>query len=167
MAIICTYCSQPITETKYKTHKKQRYHFECFAKLQGDAEVVQTKIKTGQRSGDAVGLNKYICELFGVETLPYVINKQIDDYTKQLHYSYSGIQKTLEYFYKIKENEVDTERVTIGIVPYVYEEAEEFYRMVFDANAINDGFDIQEQTNAVCINPKNRDIPCYTKIEDL
>ena len=42
-------------------------------------------------------------------------------------YTYSGIKRTLQYFYEIKGNPVDKTKVGIGIVPWVYDEAKRYY----------------------------------------
>lgn len=119
------------------------------------------------KSQEAIALNVYICDLYGTKTVPYLISKQIDDYIKQLNYSHSGIQKTLNYFYDILGNTIDSECATIGIVPYVYEEAAAFYKSLFDIEATNVDFVAREQTKSIKVVPKERAIPCTTKIEEL
>ena len=42
---------------------------------------------------------------------------------KEYNFSYSGILRTLIYFYDIRGNTIEASNGGIGIVPYVYEEA--------------------------------------------
>jgi hypothetical protein len=42
-------------------------------------------------------------------------------------YTYSGIKRTLEYFYEVKKNSIEKANGGIGIVPWVYEEAKRYY----------------------------------------
>lgn len=123
--------------------------------------------KTKLTDKDREELNNYICQLFGVDLLPYTINKQIEEYTSQLEYSFSSIEKTLRYFYEFKENQIDVSRQTIGIVPYIYEEAKRFYEQAFQANQINQDCEIINRIETIKIVPQNRLIPCKTKIEEL
>ena len=52
------------------------------------------------------------------------IQKFLQDHPE---YTYSGIRRTLEYFYEIKKNSLDKANGGIGIVPWVYEEAKRYY----------------------------------------
>ena len=42
-------------------------------------------------------------------------------------YTYYGMKRALEYFYVIKGNDIAKAQNSIGIIPYVYEEAEAWY----------------------------------------
>ena len=42
-----------------------------------------------------------------------VIGKQINDYIKQYNFTYSGIQKTLEYCFEIKKKNLQKDKETI------------------------------------------------------
>ena len=56
------------------------------------------------------------------------ITLQINRYLQEHpEYTYSGIKRTLEYFYKIKKNPIEKANGGIGIVPWVYEEAKRYY----------------------------------------
>lgn len=72
-------------------------------------------------------LEEFICELFKVSYVPPLIQKQIKDF-RSLGYSYEGIYFSLFYFYKTKRNPI--KRGTIGIVSFVYEEANTYYDQI-------------------------------------
>ena len=76
---------------------------------------------------DKENLQKYIKQLFGLSTLSAKINKQIDRFVKENQYTYSGIHRSLIYFYEIKRNSVDKANESLGIVPWIYDEAKRYY----------------------------------------
>jgi hypothetical protein len=43
------------------------------------------------------------------------------------NYTYSGIHRSLEYFYEVKGNSLDKANGGIGIVPFVYQDAYNYY----------------------------------------
>lgn len=75
-------------------------------------------------------MTKYICELFNLKALGPVNNRMITKYVKERGYTYSGIANALKYFYEIKKNQVHKAEERVGIVPYVYSEAEEYFRIM-------------------------------------
>lgn len=56
-----------------------------------------------------------------------------------MHYSYSGILRTLKYFYEVKHNSIDKSNDGIGIVPWVYNEAYRYYYAIWAAQQKNEG----------------------------
>jgi len=52
------------------------------------------------------------------------IKKYMQDHPE---YTYSGIKRTLEYFYEVKNNPIEKANGGIGIVPWVYEEAKRYF----------------------------------------
>jgi hypothetical protein len=49
----------------------------------------------------------------------------LNNYAKK--YSYLGMARALEYFYVVKKNDKSKAKNNIAIIPYVYNEAQEFY----------------------------------------
>ena len=72
-------------------------------------------------------LYDYIVKLFKVEFVPPIMRKQIKKYIDEYHYSYSGIQKSLYWFYELKKNPIDKANGNLGIVPYVYQDAYKYF----------------------------------------
>lgn len=72
-------------------------------------------------------LEQTIKEVFHIEKLTPKINMQIKKYMKEYGYSYEGIEYCVRYFFIIKENSIDKAQGGIGIVPYIYEEAKQYY----------------------------------------
>ena len=75
--------------------------------------------------------------------------KQIKDFQTQYNYSLSGILKSLVWFYEVKGNSPEKSNGGIGIVPYAYQDAYNYYYSLFVAQSQNATIDIQELTNKV------------------
>lgn len=120
----CPYCGQIFDRDNVPCKKvsKRRYaHVECAEKYEKD--------KT-QEDIDLENLKEYIKKIFNKEHIDNIIEKQIETYHKNNGYSYSGIHKTLYYWFEIKKNPIEKSNGRIGIVPYVYEDANNyFYRL--------------------------------------
>jgi hypothetical protein len=99
---------------------------------------------------DQEKLEKYIMQLFGTDYVYARIKKQIQDYVTNQGYTYSGIQKALVYYYEVKGNKFDEGKAQggIGIVPYVYQHAYNYYYAIWEAQQkqdhISDAASIQE-----------------------
>lgn len=65
------------------------------------------------------------------------IQLQINDYLQKYKYTYSGIQKTLQYFYEILGNDIDKANGAIGIVPYVYQDAYKYFFQIYAGKQAN------------------------------
>ena len=65
------------------------------------------------------------------------INKNIKKYREEYNYTYSGIHKALIYFFEIKGNSIEKANGNIGIVPYVYKDAFNYYYSIWEANQKN------------------------------
>lgn len=135
--------------------------------MQIEAEKKDEKTAIRNDDPEYKELLNYICKLFRVDKVSYLITKQIADYTDKYKYSYKGIRKTLYYFFEIQENAIDNMTHTIGIVPYVYDEARKFYQEIYEANCNNERANIEEHSRKVKIRPQDRTIPFTTNIEEL
>lgn len=82
---------------------------------------------------DKEALEAYILQLFNIEYITPKIRKQIDSYVKENKYTYSGMHKALVYFYEIKRNSLEKANGGIGIIPYVYQDAFNYYYALWEA----------------------------------
>lgn len=124
----CKFCNKEINklEDEYVQLSNGKYaHKKC-------AEIEEKREKT-----DYEKLEAYILELFNLEYINPRIKKQIKQYTEEYNFSYSGIQRTLEYFYKVKQNSIEKSKGGIGIVPYVYKDAYNYYYSLWEAQQKN------------------------------
>lgn len=91
---------------------------------------------------DKEKLEEYIKKLFNTTYIDPRIQKQIKSFMDNYDYSYSGIQKSLQYFYEIKGNDISKSNGGIGIVPYVYKDAYNYHYNLWLAQQKNVGVQI-------------------------
>lgn len=82
-------------------------------------------------------LEDYIKQLFGYEEIPDAVQQQIDNYIRFDGYSYVGILKTLQYCYEVKHLSLERSGGRIGIVKYIYDESEKYYKKLEEMRATN------------------------------
>ena len=162
----CARCGNPIVDVVYKTYKRKRYHQSCYAEMVKEAENKEQKRRSDSFQVDYTELESLIKSLFNLDELPVNILKQIDEFVSKYNYTYRGIINALKYFYDVQGNKVIKDMVTIGIVPYVYLEAEAHYKRIESANKENTKRYISERTNTVRIIPPKRAMNMIN-IEDL
>ncbi len=120
--------------TPYKKVNSRRYaHQEC---PQAQIEEVVDKLNC----------ENYLKQIFHVDTLPYTIKAQFDKCLSS-NYTYSGIQKTLQYWYEVKKKPIKLGCPSLGIVPYVYEDAKKYFYKIYEAEHANTREEIEEKTN--------------------
>jgi hypothetical protein len=99
----------------------------------------------GQTNLDLLMLLKYCQELFGDNYSELNIKKQADKLVKNNKYTYSGILKSLVWFYDIKGNQINEEYgSSLGIIPYIYNDSYQYYYSIYLANEKNKTKDLKE-----------------------
>lgn len=130
--VICFYCKKRFDRDKEPTEQisTRRYaHKECYEK-EHEKEL--------KENADKQKLFEYLQQKFGKEVNHNTkILKQLKTYVEENKFTYSGIHKTLFYFYDIKKNSIDKANNGIGIVPYVYQEALRYYYHIWEAQQRN------------------------------
>ena len=120
--VTCAICKERFDRDKYPAVlvSSRRYaHAACAGTLSPEET---------QREKDRKDLEQYIIKLFNLEHMDGRITLQIKKYMQDHpEYTYSGIKRTLEYFYEVKKNSIEKANGGIGIVPWVYEEAKRYY----------------------------------------
>ena len=112
--------------------KNRYWHKKCYEEHKLEEEKSSKAIKE---------LEEYICKLFNIDYVNARIQKQIKDMISQYHFTYSGIHGTLKYWYEVKQNSLEKANGGIGIVPYVYEAASQYYETIFYAQQLNKDID--------------------------
>ena len=148
----CKCCNQIFDRDTVPCVKEgKRYsHKECYEK-RTEAEQKEENDKTA--------LNNYIIKLFKLDYVTPRIQKQIKQYVEEYHYTYSGIHKALVYFYEVKGNSIEKANNGIGIVPYIYKDAYNYYYSIWEANQKNKdktAADLQIQQQVVHIKSPER-----------
>lgn len=129
----CYYCGQYFDADKdpfIKVNNKRYAHKTC-------AE------NPPQKKEDA--LYEYIKQLFHMDYVEPRIQKQIKEYIEEYGFTADGILKALQWWYDIKKNPVgDFKNKTIGIVPYIYNQAQDFWFIIKLAQLANEDKDVKE-----------------------
>ena len=134
----CLYCGQIFDRDKvpFIQVSKRRYaHKEC---------SISEDEKKLQENKDREELYDYIMKLFNISFVDPKIQKQIKKYIEENNYTYSGIKKALVYFFEIKGKSVEKANGGIGIVPYVYTQAYNYYYSLWLAQQKNEDKVVQE-----------------------
>ena len=130
--VICKYCGDRFDrdKTPFVEVGTRRYaHKAC-------ADKVEAAIPQDEK--DYNTLEEYIKHLFKADKINAKTKKQIRDFRQEYGYTYTGILKTLYWWYEIKGHTTELAKDGIGIVPYVYEDAEKYYYTLFVASKINE-----------------------------
>lgn len=127
----CVYCQMEFDRDKlpYVQINARRYaHKECADKFQ---------VNKTQNELDYDALADYIEKLFGIGYVSARVAKQIKDCREIYGYTYSGMLGTLVYWYEVRKSPIDKANGGIGIIPYIYEQAKEYYAKINQANSAN------------------------------
>ena len=66
-------------------------------------------------------------KLLGENYINPRVRKQLNQYVEEYNYTYSGMLKALIYFYEVKGNSVEKANGGIGIIPWIYKDAYNYY----------------------------------------
>lgn len=138
----CLYCGKTFNRDKEPTIKVngRRYaHKECSEQHERENPIPQKS----QEEIDLEALENYIMKLFNETYVNARIRKQLKEYKDKYNYTYSGILKTLIYWYEVKGNSIEKANKGIGIVPYIYEDASKYYYTLYVAKLANENKDIK------------------------
>lgn len=116
--VICAYCKKSMSkkdENCVMIGNNKYVHKAC-------QELENQREKT-----DREKLEEYIKELFQISYIEPRIKAQIKKYVEEYNYTYSGMQKALYYYYEIKGGDKSKANGGIGIVPYVYQNAYNYF----------------------------------------
>ena len=132
--VVCRYCKKTFNkkETEFVKVGEKYSHKIC-------AELEDKREKT-----DSEKLDIYIMQLYNTDFVSPRIRKQINQYVNDYNYTYSGIHKALKYYYEIKKRPLDTRYTGIGIVPYIYQDAYNYYYALWLAQQKNETKQIEK-----------------------
>jgi phage/plasmid-associated DNA primase len=126
----CKYCEQIFDRDKEPAIKeKNRYfHKKCY-------EIYINSLS--QEDKDITAFYDYTKNLFGQE-YNYMMTKRLaEQYHKNYGYTYSGMLSSLKWFYEIKGNSLEKSNGSIGIIPYIYNDAKKYYYNLYLAQQKN------------------------------
>lgn len=130
----CIFCKKPLS-------KKDP---DCILVSEGKYAHKACKEQDDKREKtDKELLDEYIMQLFKVNFVPPKMQKQINSYIESYNYTYSGIRKALYYFYELRGNDIAKAHESLGIVPYIYQEAYRYFYNLWEMKQKNAGIDLQ------------------------
>jgi hypothetical protein len=133
----CPYCNEYFDRNNpsipfVKTGRRYA-HQECWDKHEASLT---------QEERDKEAFFEYAKQLFGKD-YNYILTKKLAErYVKENQYSYSGMMKTLKWYYEIKGNSLEKSNGSIGLIPYIYKSAWEYYYNLFIAQQMNEKKDV-------------------------
>lgn len=134
----CIYCSQTFDRDKHpfvQVSQRRYAHKECSDRA-GQQAALEEKYR--------VELFDYLETLFKGKANYPVINKLLKRYTQELNFTYSGILRTLKYWYEVKGHTTEKANNSIGIVEFQYQNAYNYYYSIWQANQHNKDKVIQD-----------------------
>lgn len=147
----CPLCGESFDTNEIQAVKvgARRYgHASCYPDNKDFVSMPPKKEETKEQK-DMKALKAYINEIYGKSANWILITKQIKEFQKEYQYSLSGILKTLMWFYGIKGNSPEKSNGGIGIVPFAYNDAFNYYYNLFVAQSQNENIDIESYTTKV------------------
>ena len=136
----CPKCEEPFDRDNIQAVRinGRRYgHAKCYPDNNNFVPLVEKKISEEQK------IKNYAKSILKEQYVAARVNKQIKDFLAE-GYTASGILKTLIYWYEIKHNDISKAMGGIGIVPYVYKQALDYYYNLYLAEMANVDKDIDE-----------------------
>ncbi len=127
----CLYCGQQfdreIEPTKQVSGRRYA-HLKCWE---------DHNANMSQEEKDMEAFFNYTKNLFG-EDYNYLLTKKLaEKYVKENNYSYSGMLKSLKWYYEKQGNSIEKSNGSIGIIPYIYKSAYDYYFALYQAQLIN------------------------------
>lgn len=129
--VVCFYCGEKFDRNKepfVKVNSRRYAHQACH-------ESAQNNIS--QEEKDKEALFEYIKTIFKTDFVSPVVQKQIKQFISEYNYTYSGIHRSLIYLLDIKKNPVEKMNGRLTIVPYIYQEAYNYYYAIWAAKEKN------------------------------
>lgn len=149
----CMYCGKTFDRDKVECVQvsARRYAEKTCAEAHENSKTKEQK--------DLETLEEYIMKLFNTTYITARVRKQINQMKDVNNFSYSGMLKSLIYFYEIKGNSLEKANGGIGIVPFVYEDAYNYYYSLFVAQQKNEHKDLDSfiyETREITISSPQR-----------
>ena len=138
--VTCTICKKRFDRDKYPAVLVST---RCYAHASCAGALSEEQ---AQEEKDRETLEQYIIQLFKLEHMDGRITLQIKKFMQDYNYTYSGILRTLKYFYEVKQNDLSKSNNGIGIVPWVYQEAYNYYYNQWLLKQKNTDKNIEEYT---------------------
>lgn len=95
-------------------------------KVSGRWVCPDCQVKREKEQADRQELYSLVADLFQIEFPTGMMMKQIKDMKEDLNYTYKGMTLSLIYWTETRGENMSNAR-GVGIIPYIYEDAKDFY----------------------------------------
>ena len=187
---VCSLCGEVIHEDEeYFELKRKPAHIRCFnvgvkvsatqkqEKLTEEVEKTKGKKKSSKskieyKDGlsedeykDKQDLYAYIRKILGEEEIPSNVYAMTSKIMSKYGYSFADMKDALAYANEIKGMELTGD--IVGIIPYLYTEAQRYYEEIKNIEKNNNGKDVNKfyKEKVIKIKPKKR-VPKQLKFDD-
>jgi hypothetical protein len=146
----CVYCNESLFKDAADTIKLSETRF---------AHKACQEKKDSQPLTEEEKLDNYIMELYDIDYILPGIQKQKNKFITEYNFTYSGMLKSLVYWYEVKKNPLNKEQMTLGIIPYIYKQSYDYYYSLWEAQQKNKDKKIEEyvpQEEEITIIPPKR-----------
>ena len=128
----CSICGQTFDRDKIefvKTSSRRYAHLTCHLRTKGElTEEENARLK----------IYEYTKNLFKANYSKAKIDSHLTKLMNEnKNYTYSGILKSLIYWYEVRHGDVEKSYYGLGIVPYIYEQAYQYYYSIWLAQQNN------------------------------
>lgn len=134
----CKYC-----EIVFDADKEPYVYIENSRRYAHESCHKNFTAQLSQNEKDYLELENYIKKLFGKDYVNAKIMNQIQSYKQTYGYSYTGIQKCLQWWFEIEKHSIDDANDGIGIVPFIYDQVSAYYYKLWLAHEANSIYDIE------------------------
>lgn len=185
---VCPYCGESIKKDSPNVpYKGRNYHSECFdkfvkevkkekdKKLEKKSKKTQTNKKPKAELKDALSEEEYKEKRKYYDYLHQLIEGKLsakiyaltEDYIKRYDFTYPKMYNTLYYLKEIKEKDLKGD--IVGLIPYYYSEAENYFEEIEEAEKQNKNIDLSTmyKTKTVVVKPSKGNSPLLINIEDF
>lgn len=126
---------------KLTTNNKNKEAEKKLAERKKKTSVAKPKVElkdglTEEEYAEKQELFKTIRGITNNETILAKDYKLVSDYKEKYSFTYNGMNNAIKYFYIVRGNVVKDNGV-VGIVPYVYDDAQEFYNIRVKSAELN------------------------------
>ena len=108
----CAHCGEQFDKDNGKRYKNKNYHKKCYDIVVERDELVAC-----------------ICKIFHLKKAGPRNYAMIKSYLEK-GYTYKGMENALKYFYEVQNHPIDKANESIGIIPYIYEEAQNYFNRI-------------------------------------
>lgn len=127
----CPLCSERDEKEVMIKSGKRYWHPACLEEHEANKSAEEQRVDRDKN--ERKQLIAYVCDLYKVDKPSMLVLTQMKRMHEDNGWRYLAIQMTLEYFYEIKNNSTRNSN-GIGIVPYVYDEATDYYKKLAAIN---------------------------------